>query len=171
MLKKIATTDLRAGMYVQRLCGSWLDHPFWKKHFLVDAKALAQLRGSGIKDVWIDTAKGVDVVEPIEPDHVGTVIETEHEPDAGPAATMEPQACSLAEELSRAATIVGQARGAMKAMFEEVRLGQAIHAEHCMPLVNDITASVSATRVPSSASHDSRPATTTRTCTASRSAR
>jgi putative nucleotidyltransferase with HDIG domain len=143
MLKKIATADLQPGMYVQQLCGRWLDHPFWKKHFLVDAKALSQLRGSGVKELWIDTAKGADVVEAVEPDPTDTLVEADHEAASeDDAETMEPQACSLAEELSRASRIVAEARGAMKAMFEDVRLGQAIHAEHCMPLVNDITASV-----------------------------
>ena len=149
MHKKIATNDLCLGMYVQRLCGSWLDHPFWKQHFEVDAKHLAQLRASCVKEVWIDTAKGVDVVvlEEAEPDDVeGDDVAFIDEVGAAlcidSIEKIEAQACSMADELARATLVVGQARGAMKALFEEVRLGSAIDAVHCMPLVNDITASV-----------------------------
>ena len=62
MLKKISARQLAMGMYVHRLCGSWLDHPFWKKTFLVtEAKQLDLIRRSGIGEVWIDTSKGLDV--------------------------------------------------------------------------------------------------------------
>jgi HD-GYP domain-containing protein (c-di-GMP phosphodiesterase class II) len=144
MLKKIATADLRRGMYVHQLCGSWLDHPFWRKRFLLeDAKQLAQLHASAVREVWIDTARGDDVFgstqvfaeeETVDPDDLPEVQTASRDIDDG--------ACSLAEELVRARRIVGQARGSMSAMFQDARLGRAIDTEHCMPLVNDITDSV-----------------------------
>ena len=144
MLKKIATADLRQGMYVQQLCGSWLDHPFWKKRFLLDdARQLAQLKASAVREVWIDTIKGDDAFEATRVFAEEAVLDEEAEtaPDAEDAAP-DDDACSLAEELVRARLIVGEARGAMNAMFHDVRLGRAIDTTHCMPLVNDITASV-----------------------------
>ena len=144
MLKKIATADLREGMYVHRLCGSWLDHPFWKKRFLLDdARQLAQLKASVVREVWIDTIRGDDAFEITE---VVAAEETvDDEAASSPAeigVAADDDACSLAEELVRAKRIVGQARGEMNAMFQDVRLGRAIDTTHCMPLVNDITASV-----------------------------
>ncbi|MEM8266866.1 DUF3391 domain-containing protein, partial [Morganella morganii] len=60
MLKRIPVTQLRLGMFVQSLCGSWLDHPFWKRGgFLLDSQAdLQRLRESAVKEVWIDASKG-----------------------------------------------------------------------------------------------------------------
>ena len=90
----------------------------------------------GVGDVWIDTAKGLDV--PVADEAPATVEVTvfvaEPSPDVGP--------CSLADELARAGEIVAQGRSAMKLMFQDVRLGKAIDAEHCLPLVDDITSSV-----------------------------
>lgn len=152
MLKKIATADLRLGMYVHQLCGSWLDHPFWKKRFLLeDPKQLAQLRASPIREVWIDVQRGIDAFEDTEILDEGTSIETILDDDREPAMLApdyfistadDDRPTSLAEELVRAKRIVGQAKGAMDAMFQDVRLGRAVDAEHCVPLVNDITSSV-----------------------------
>jgi len=33
MLKKITTDQLRLGMHVHEVCGSWMEHPFWKSSF------------------------------------------------------------------------------------------------------------------------------------------
>jgi hypothetical protein len=48
MLKKIKTSELRVGMFVTELCGSWIDTPFWKKSFLLSDSA--ELLESEIKD-------------------------------------------------------------------------------------------------------------------------
>jgi hypothetical protein len=45
MLKKIKTSELRVGMFVTELCGSWIDTPFWKKSFLLsDSAELLEIR-------------------------------------------------------------------------------------------------------------------------------
>ena len=146
MLKKITTQQLDLGMYVHKLCGSWLEHPFWKKTFLVrDAKQLASIRDSPVREVWIDTLRGSDVpvVAPVLSDDdwlVATMLAPAHDGLDGEDAL--PASCSLADELERARRIVAAAGGAMKAMFHDVRLGNAIDAEYCLPLVDDITRSI-----------------------------
>src|SRR3990172_13110118 len=65
MLKKINVHDARLGMFIQELCGNWIDHPFWKKAFkLTDPKDLKALQECGIAEVVIDTEKGLDVEPP-----------------------------------------------------------------------------------------------------------
>jgi len=60
VLKKIATTELALGMYVERLGRSWLDTPFWKRSFLLQSSSdLERVRAAGLRDVWIDTARGL----------------------------------------------------------------------------------------------------------------
>ncbi len=62
MLKKIDVEQLRLGMFLKELCGSWMDHPFWNTRFLLqDPADLDRIRASGIKQCWIDTRKGLDV--------------------------------------------------------------------------------------------------------------
>ena len=144
MLRKIAARQLRTGMFVHKLCGSWLDHPFWKSSFLVaDAQQLARITASGITDMWIDTLRGLDLpaAAPVPSDD-RWLVETMLDPDPTPDTAATLQACSLGDELERAGLIVAEGRAAMQRMFRDVRLGNAIDAEHCLPLVNDITSSV-----------------------------
>lgn len=146
-VKRIAQAQLRVGMYVHRLDGSWLEHPFWKKAFAVrDTATIHKIAASGVQGVWIDTARGRDVDAPPEEDHEATALATAiAADDRGPSPA--PQSpCSLADEIERARRVVDQSRAAMKRMFEEVRLGRAIDTEHCLPLVADITGSIERNR-------------------------
>ena len=48
-------------MFVHKMDGSWLDHPFWKSNFLIeDHKRLQTLKSSKLRGVVIDTSKGKD---------------------------------------------------------------------------------------------------------------
>ena len=65
MLKRIAVEDLRLGMFIQELCGLWIDHPFWRSRIkLDDAAVLQQILASPVKEVVIDISKGLDVALP-----------------------------------------------------------------------------------------------------------
>lgn len=73
MLKKIKVQDVRLGMFIEKLCGSWLDHPFWKKAFMLDSeKDLRTLKACAIDELWIDLDKGLDV----EPEPAAVVKES-----------------------------------------------------------------------------------------------
>ena len=62
MHKQINISQLRQGMYLERLPGSWLSHPFWKTSRLLNsAEEIALVRESGVRHAVIDTAKGLDV--------------------------------------------------------------------------------------------------------------
>ena len=140
MLKKISTHQLVMDMYVHRLCGSWLDHPFWKKAFLLTAtKQVDLIRCSGIAEVWIDTDKGLDL--PTEETHFSALATLVLVPEPLPYVS-DIGPCSLEDELARAGRLIAQGRGAVKLMFQDVRLGKAIDTEYCLPLVHDITQSV-----------------------------
>lgn len=65
MLKRIPVADLRIGMFIHEMIGSWLGHPFWRPRFLLlDHDELRRLRASALREVWIDTERGVDVEPP-----------------------------------------------------------------------------------------------------------
>ncbi|HEY1399414.1 DUF3391 domain-containing protein, partial [Roseateles sp.] len=68
MLKKIPTAQVKLGMYLQGMEGSWLSHPFWKTKFvLTDPEDLKALKASGVPFCWIDASKGLDVDAPEAP--------------------------------------------------------------------------------------------------------
>ena len=63
-LKQIAVEEVRLGMHLHALVGNWMDHPFWKTRFVLrDPTDLVQLKSSRVRQVWIDTALGLDIRE------------------------------------------------------------------------------------------------------------
>ena len=142
MLKKISVDDLRLGMHLHEMCGSWMDHPFWKSRFVLrDPADLAKLRDSGLKECWIDATLGLDVAAPAPaPMREGTApaqlrVVAPSPPAAAVSVTIE-------EELSRAAALVDRSRQAVMSLYSEARMGRAIDAEQSLPLVADIASSV-----------------------------
>ncbi|MEH3086427.1 MAG: HD-GYP domain-containing protein [Xylophilus ampelinus] len=158
MLKKIQASDLRCGMYLQKLGGSWLSHPFWRSAFVLqDPKDLQAILDSGIQDVWIDTARGLDVAVPApapapvappapEPDPVASPPAPQ--PPPVPVATAPPPPApalrtSFVEEVERARKVCEDTSGAVAAMFQDIRMGRIVDTHQAMPMVQDIAASVS----------------------------
>ncbi len=146
MLKRIAVAQLQSGMFVQDLCGSWMDHPFWKSAFLIDHEEdLRRILDSGIKEAWIDTDKGLDTADGCAKEVVEQQIDRLLDiAEASPAIAMRPT--GLAEELSRAAGIVAESRKAVVSMFQEARMGNAIRADAVRPLVKEIGVSLARNR-------------------------
>ena len=55
MRKKISVDELEPGMFLDEICGSWIDNPFWRSRFVLsDPKDIALLRASKVREVWID---------------------------------------------------------------------------------------------------------------------
>lgn len=141
MLKKIPVDQVRVGMFLHALDGPWIDHPFWKTRFLIhDPADLAKLRESGLTGVWIDVSKGQDVA-PAAPAPHAPAAPAAPAPRA-PAAALVPASASMQDELKQAAALCRQGREKVRSMFGEARLGRAVDAEQCLPLVNDIADSV-----------------------------
>ncbi|MBY0577366.1 MAG: HD-GYP domain-containing protein [Gallionellaceae bacterium] len=141
MLKRIHIKQLRLGMYIHELCGSWMDHPFWRDTFLLDnPKDLQTILSTGIHEVWIDAAKGLDVEDGATEEMVAAEVEATLE-HANTASKIVPRA-NLAQEAARAAKVCSQARRTITSLFQEARMGKALQAEALLPIVDEIAASV-----------------------------
>jgi HD-GYP domain-containing protein (c-di-GMP phosphodiesterase class II) len=136
MLKKIQISQVRRGMYIQRLEGSWLNHSLWRTKFLLEDDAdIIKLRESGAAELWIDIGQGLDVLEVL----VSAAVVAPAEVAATPAAR---QPTSQREELAKAVEIRDRARVVVTSMFSEARMGKMIDPEVCAPLVADVVDSV-----------------------------
>lgn len=141
MLKRIHIKQLRLGMYIHELCGSWMDHPFWRDTFLLDnPKDLQTILSTGIHEVWIDAAKGLDVEDGATEEMVAAEVEATLK-HANTARKIVPRA-NLAQEAARAAKVCSQARRTITSLFQEARMGKALQAEALLPIVDEIAASV-----------------------------
>ena len=154
MLKKIAVGQLRMGMHLHKLEGAWTDHPFWRARFVIESAAdLRRLHECPIAECWIDTRLGLDVAEVQEPSAAPVPppvlrVGSARSPDAALPSPAVPGdtpvvSHSAADEVQRAAAICQRGREAVVAMFHEARMGRTIDAESCLPLVEEISRSVS----------------------------
>jgi putative nucleotidyltransferase with HDIG domain len=146
MLKKINVRDIRLGMFIQELCGSWMDHPFWKKSFeLSDPKELHTLQNCAVQEIWIDTSKGLDVESQSQVISTGDEkpnIELELQRAVEKTEKSEPR-ISIHQELDRARKLQAKSKAAITSMFSEVRMGNALKVAEAEPLVDEISQSIS----------------------------
>lgn len=143
MLKRIAIKDVKLGMFICEFCGSWMEHPFWKTKFLLeDPKDLETIVNSGIKELWIDVAQGLDVADESRAQTQEEVQEaTESLLLAASRVRIAPQS-SLEEELKIASRVCDQAKQAVVDMFSDARMGNAIKVEQAKAMVEEISDSV-----------------------------
>lgn len=161
MLKKIPTAQVSLGMYLHGLEGSWLSHPFWKTKFvLTDPADVKALLASGVPFCWIDDSKGLDVgqtapepapapaSEPAPAASASAEPPAESAPEAPalvrstPSLSLDKQPATMGEEIERAAQVVNKSKEAVMSLFNEARLGKAVDAEQCLPLVEEVASSV-----------------------------
>jgi putative nucleotidyltransferase with HDIG domain len=145
MLKKINVDQVRLGMHVHALEGAWLDHPFWRTRFVLsDSADLQRLRESSVREVWIDPGKGLDVASVDAPEPPPDVRRAAAGAARGAPGQREPPPATrgLRDELQEAEAICKRGKQAVMSMFREARLGNAVDAEGCLPLVEQISSSV-----------------------------
>ena len=138
MLKKVPVSSVIMGMHIHELCGSWMDHPFWKSGFLLqDPHDLERLQASSVTEIWIDTSKGLDCVEGETPEEA-----RERGEQVLHDIATQPVRENIADELRRAAKICERSKEAVASMFNEVRMGQMLNTEQTQRVVSEITQSV-----------------------------
>lgn len=135
MLKRIGVSQACLGMYVHKLEGAWIEHGFWKSHFLLEhAEDLQRLQASPVQEVWIDTFKGCDAAP---------VVAVISKP--APVAEKPPEVLTRHEmktEVARAVKLCRVAKRAVITMFGELRMGKAIEPLQVVPLVDNISQSL-----------------------------
>jgi HD-GYP domain-containing protein (c-di-GMP phosphodiesterase class II) len=66
-IKKVSVNDLQIGMYIHDLNCNWRYHPFFFNHFrLSNEDQLKKIRAAGIKELYIDVSRGLDLPHPRE---------------------------------------------------------------------------------------------------------
>jgi HD-GYP domain-containing protein (c-di-GMP phosphodiesterase class II) len=141
MLKKIDSSQLRTGMFIHDLDCGWMEHPFVRNRFVLRAdEEIQKIVAAGIRGVMIDCSRGLDVDDAPTEAEARAVIEQAMVALAdAPVATRR---VTLAEELERAARIRSQARGLVKSVMQDARLGKAAALDQVAPVVQDITESI-----------------------------
>lgn len=134
MKKKINVNEARLGMFIDSFCGSWINHPFWKKSFLLDQqKDLDAIWACSTKELWIDTDLGLDVETATVPDsEPADSGEKKPENDKKQEGVEVEPPVVLSDEIKRARKIYSQGRVAVTELFgmacnqEELRIDSAL---------------------------------------------
>lgn len=142
MIKRISVTQLSLGMHVHELCGSWMEHPFWRSKFTLRKRVdLDRIVGLGVTELWIDTDKGLDVDGGADPEAADATAGPEPVSRATAAAARD-LADPMALQAQRAASIVRRAVPQVAEMFRQARLGRVVEVADCVSIVDEISASV-----------------------------
>ncbi len=135
-------------MFIHGFVGSWFDHPFWRKKFLlVDEADALKIRESKVSAVIVDIARGAAPPDPVAAMPVlppATNMARKPAPGAGRYSPPDalPRKTSFKQETKRAAKIVEKSKKKVGAMFEAARLGQAVRLPEILPLIDEIRESV-----------------------------
>lgn len=129
MIKKIPVERLKPGMFVHDLDCGWFGHPFFSSRFEVDGdRTIAKIVQAGIREVYIDTSKGLDAADAL------TEAEVREEIHASIQAVAEDKtetarAVPAAEEMAAAQAVYRDAQQIAHGFMEDVRLGRQIEVE------------------------------------------
>ncbi|MDQ2069220.1 HD-GYP domain-containing protein [Natronospira bacteriovora] len=138
MRKRIASTQLEPGMFLEELCGDWMQHPFWRTRFLIEnEEQVSKVIDAGILEVVIDTRKGKSPETTRDRD-----LPPEKPLSSLPASPYRHEPVSLSQELRQASRIVAKGKEAVVDMFQDARLGKAISTDRMAPLVEEISDSM-----------------------------
>jgi HD-GYP domain-containing protein (c-di-GMP phosphodiesterase class II) len=132
-------------MFLHEIKGNWLNHPFWKKSFILDSSDIEKLIDSEIESVIIDVDKGLKAVDlnnleiTVLPDGVAG---NEHKTDQARPIRSKKITRSVAAEIEHAKHLLVSATRQMKSVFQKIRADKTVSAAALMPLVDSIIASV-----------------------------
>src|ERR1044072_2903721 len=122
MIKKIKVEELKPGVFGHDFNCGWLHHPFLadRTKLKID-KDIDKVIKYGIRELYIDTEKGLDV------DDAPPQRETRRE---------------IQDEIARAKQLIGEVKEATKKLMHDIRLGGRMDVQQVEGLVDRMTDSV-----------------------------
>ncbi|MGZ4954063.1 MAG: DUF3391 domain-containing protein, partial [Methylobacter sp.] len=123
MIKKISIQQLKPGMFIHDINCVWMEHPFLVGALKIkNDKTIEKIAGLGVREVYIDTLKGLDVID--APTETEVNAEIEHKMIAMVQQTKPITITStLNEELKRSREVYGEANKIISNIMHDVRIG------------------------------------------------
>lgn len=152
MLFRVTPEAAQIGMFVHAFEGRWIDHPFWRRSFLIETPdQLARIRASQIDALVIDRSKsqvapegatGAVAIERRSGPPRPVKVERRSPYTPGALGASAPAPVSYAAEKRRAERLIGKSKQAVMDMFATARLGRAVEAKKLTPLAQSIGQSI-----------------------------
>ncbi|MHB1291768.1 MAG: HD-GYP domain-containing protein [Sulfuricella sp.] len=141
MIKKINVQQLKPGMFIHDMNCGWMEHPFLTGTLKVKSdKEIEKIAGNGIREIYIDTEKGLDVADAPTETEVRAALEQqmmEMAQKAKPVAS-----ASLHDELDKSRKVHSEASKIVRNIMHDVRIGKQIELERIDPVVEQMTGSI-----------------------------
>ncbi|MDH5516463.1 MAG: HD-GYP domain-containing protein [Gammaproteobacteria bacterium] len=142
MIKKIHSDQLQVGMYISNLDASCLEHNFSSSQFAVTSDELIQkIHNTGIKGMYIDTNKGLDIQDAASVIEVDNALTKETVKVGSDNDALENQ-IPVQQELERARGIYKDAHNIMQDLMSDIRLGKQVDIERVEPISEQLVESV-----------------------------
>jgi putative nucleotidyltransferase with HDIG domain len=142
MIKKIKVEELKPGMFIHDLNCGWMNHNFLFNGIKVkNEKTIKRIINHGIREVYIDTAKGLDVVDAPSEAEVKRQMQTRMYRVVQSKTEMA-NPFSMENEFAKAITIKNEAKEIVRNVMEDVRLGKQIEMEKVHHVVTKIVDSI-----------------------------
>lgn len=150
--KTIPVEDLKVGMFVERLCSSWLSHPFLVGPKRITSQDLVdRIKASGIREIIIDTTKGADAGQD-PPGNVETDLREEGDPPRSGASAGAETLSSLPsplakelpfrEEVETARVVRKEAQTVVTGVLHDIRMGRSVEGGKAVQVVNHMIDSI-----------------------------
>lgn len=121
-------------MFINELHCSWMDHPFVRNQFeLSDPKDIAKVKKAGIKQVTIDTSKGLDI-DKVEPTSETSTPEKKQQPTVNTVTNSD-----INQRLQASKNLVTKASQIAKKILGDVSSGHEVDMEATEATVAQIT--------------------------------
>jgi HD-GYP domain-containing protein (c-di-GMP phosphodiesterase class II) len=142
MIKKIKIDQLRQGMFIQDFNCGWLKHPFLTKTAKITSqKMIEKVISAGILELYIDTDRGVDILDENAEKERNRKVQSElnkiAEMNLGESVRV-----SLEKEIEKAKEIKNEAKNTVQNIMEEIRFGKPIKTEKAENVVEKMVDSI-----------------------------
>jgi cyclic di-GMP phosphodiesterase len=142
MLKKVKTDKLKPGVFIHDFNSGWLEHPFLRNRVLLQNDSeIEKVISRGIREVYIDTERGLDVDDAPTKQQVDKVIESE-------ISKIQPEkpciggSIPLADELANARLLLDDSKQQTQVLMDAVRMGIKLDVPQVEIVVEKMTESV-----------------------------
>ena len=142
MIKKIRIDQVVAGVYVHDFNCGWLHHPFLVNRIKLNTdKDVEKILKYGIRELYIDTEKGLDIDAAPTKQEADSEIQMELDQLSMPTENSE-QRSRLSEEIARAKKLIKEAKRTTQRLMGDVKLGKQIEMHQVEKIVEQMTESV-----------------------------
>jgi putative nucleotidyltransferase with HDIG domain len=142
MIKKIRIDQVVPGVYVHDFNCGWLHHPFLVNRMKLNTdKDVEKILKYSIRELYIDTEKGLDIDAAPTKQQADSEIQTEVDQLSMPTANSE-QPSRLSDEIARAKKLIAEAKQTTQRLMGDVRLGKQIEMHQVEKIVEQMTESV-----------------------------